>query len=259
MGYKNVLVEKRGKVGIITLNRPDVFNALNSKMLGELLDILQQFKDDTEVNAIVIKGAGSVFCSGHDMVELKDKTLLDKRRTFEKSVLVLQIIATMGKPVIAAVQRHAGAMGLALAGGCDIVIASDDAEFVTPGVGIGFGCITPAAAMYRSVSRKKLFELLATGEPIDTREAERIGLVNRVVPREKLDAAAMELADKIASKAPLAVQFSKEAFYNMADMPHNQAYRYAVEMISINADTEDGKEGIASFVEKRKHCPWQGR
>ena len=140
-----------------------------------------------------------------------------------------------------------------------MVIASEEAKFQTPGVNIGFACITPMAAIYRSVGRKKCLELVITGEAIDAGEAERIGLVNKVVPQENLEGEAIELAEKITSKAPLAVQFGKQAFYAMADMEHNQAYKYAVEMISINADTEDGREGIAAFIEKRPPRPWKGR
>ena len=259
MEYKTLIVDKRNRVGVITLNRPEVRNALNAILMEEMINALQEFDRDPDVAAIIITGAGIVFCSGHDFSELHGRTLIDFRRTFGKSVQVLQTIAGISKTVIAAVNGYATAMGCALVAGCDLVVASEEAKFQTPGVNIGFACVTPMAAIYRSVGRKKCLELIMTGEAIDASEAERIGLVNKVVPQKDLENAAFELAEKIASKAPLALQFGKQAFYAMADMEHNQAYKYAVEMIGLNADTEDGREGIASFVEKRPLPAWKGR
>jgi len=227
--------------------------------MEEMIDALRKFDEDPGVAVIVITGAGTTFCSGHDFSELHGRSLTDFRRIFGKSVQVLQTIAAISKIVIAAVNGYATAMGCALAAGCDLVIASEEVKFQTPGVNIGFACVTPMAAIYRSIGRKKCLELIITGEAIDAGEAERIGLVNKVVPQKDLEDAVFELAEKIASKAPLAVQFGKQAFYVMADMEHNQAYKYAVEMISINADTEDGREGIAAFVEKRPPRPWKGQ
>lgn len=259
MEYKTLIIEKKNRVGIITLNRPKVRNALDATLTAELLDALRQFDEDNEVQAIILKGAGAAYCSGHDFSELQGKSLVELREVFGKSIKVLQAIATSKKVVIAAVHGYASAMGCALVAGCDLAVASDDAKFQTPGVNIGFACVTPMAAIYRSIGRKKCLELIMTGDAIDAQEAERIGLVNKIVPAAGLDNAVMELAEKIASKAPLALQFGKKAFYTMADMEHNQAYSYAVEMISMNADTEDGREGMASFVEKRPHRPWKGR
>ena len=259
MEYKTLIVDKRNRVGVITLNRPEVRNALNAILMEEMIDALQEFDRDPDVAAIIITGAGIAFCAGHDFSELHGRTLIDFRRTFGKSVQVLQTIAGISKTVIAAVNGYTTAMGCALVAGCDLVVASEEAKFQTPGVNIGFACVTPMAAIYRSVGRKKCLELIMTGEAIDASEAERIGLVNKVVPQKDLENAAFELAEKIASKAPLALQFGKQAFYAMADMEHNQAYKYAVEMISLNADTEDGREGIASFVEKRPLPAWKGR
>lgn len=256
--YHMIMVEKTHGIGILTLNRPQVRNALNSQLTGELLDVLQEMEQDSEVGVVILRGAGTVFCSGHDLSEVSGKTLMEYRAIFAKSVRVLETIADMGKPVIAAVHGHAIAMGCALAAGCDLAIASEDALFQTPGVNIGFACITPMAGIYRSLGRKKCLELILTGDAISACEAERIGLVNRVVPREKLEETAMEMAEKIASKAPLAVQLGKQSFYRMADMEHSKAYSYAIEIIAINASTEDGQEGIAAFRERRTP-KWQGK
>jgi len=259
MKYQTILVEKRKSVGIITLDRPEARNALSTRLMTEILDALQELDDTPEIGAIIIKGAGSAFCSGHDFSELKEKNVLELRRVFRKSLHIIETIHDMSKPVIAAVHGYATAMGCALAVGCDLVIASDDALFQLPGSSLGAACISPAAVVSRSMSRKKCLELLLTADPFDAHEAERAGLVNRVVPPAELDNAAIELAEKLANKAPLALQLGKQAFYTMSDMEQGKAYSYAAEMISINFDTEDGREGIASFMEKRKLRPWKGR
>lgn len=259
MKYQTTIVERRKRVGIITLNRPEARNALNAQLMAEMLDALQELEDDAEIRAIIIKGAGSSFCSGHDFSELQGKNVLGLRRVFREPLHIIETIAAMSKPVIAAVHGHATAAGCSLAAGCDLVIASEDALFQLPGVSIGGACISPVAVVSRSVGRKKCLELLLTGEPFNAHQAERAGLVNRVVPLEELDDAAMELAEKLASKAPLALQLGKQAFYTMSDMGEGEAYNYAAEMISINFDTEDAREGMDSFVEKREPQPWKGR
>ncbi|MCK4580728.1 MAG: enoyl-CoA hydratase/isomerase family protein [Dehalococcoidia bacterium] len=259
MEYQLTIVEEKDRLGIIALNRPKVRNALNSQMMDEMICALSQFDSNPDIGAVILKGSGPAFCAGHDFSELSNKPLGDIRQTFGKSIRVLQTMSSIGKPVIAAVHGIATAMGCALAAGCDLVIASEDARFQTPGVNLGFACISPMAALFRSIGRKKCLEMILTGESIDAHEAERIGLVNKVVPTERLEDMALEFAKNIARKAPLAVQLGKQAFYTMADMEHNQAYKYAAEMISINADTEDGQEGIAAFVGKRPPQPWRGR
>lgn len=258
MQYQCIVTEKRDRTGLIWLNRPRVRNSLSHKMMDEIIEALRRFNHESDVGALILLGKGTAFCAGHDFSELSGKSLEELRYTFGKSVQILQTIIQIGTPVIAGVHGIATAMGCALAAGCDLVIASEDAVFQTPGVNVGFACITPMAALFRSVGRKKCLEMITTGEPVDAHEAERMGLVNKVVPRGRLEQEALQLASLIASKAPLAVRFGKEAFYAMADMEHNQAYRYAVDSISINAATRDGQEGIASFVEKRPRRPWTG-
>lgn len=259
MEFQSIIVSRKGRVGIITLNRPEKRNALSGQLVGETLAALKELDDDAGIGAIIIRGSGSVFCSGHDFADIQGKNVLGLRRVFKKSLNLVENIAALGKPVIAAVHGHATAMGCALAAGCDLVVAADDALFQLPGAAQGAACISPAAVVCRSIGRKKCLELLLTGDPISAAEAEKAGLVNRVVPPGELDGAAEKLAERLAGNAPLALQLGKEALYAMLDMAPAQAYRYAAEMISINMDTEDGREGVASFLEKRKHRPWQGR
>ena len=258
MTYQMLIVEKRNKVGVITMNRPQARNALNRQLVDEIIDALHQFDEDPEINVIVLRGAGNNFCSGHDFAELYGKNLADLRTVFGHSIQLLQAISANRKVVIAAVSGYAVAMGCALAAGCDLAVASAGAKFQTPGVNIGFACVTPMSAIYRSIGRKKCLELIISGEPITAAEAERIGLVNKVVPEAEFESAVFAMAEKIAGKAPLALQFVKKAFYNMADMEQNQAYNYAVEMISANADTDDAREGMSAFIEKRPPRPWTG-
>jgi len=257
--YETIALEKKNRIAILTLNRPGSLNALNTKLMTEMLDALQKLEDDPEIGAIIIRGTGSTFCSGHDFSELQGETVLELRLVFRKSLHIIETIHTMSKPVIAAVHGYVTAMGCALAAGCDLMIASEDALFQLPGASIGAACISPAAVVSRSMGRKKCLELLLTADPFDAHEAERAGLVNRVVPPAELDTAVTELAEKLASKAPLALQLGKQAFYAMSDMEQSKAYSYAAEMISINFDTEDAREGVASFMEKRKPQPWKGR
>ena len=155
MEYSAVIMEKKNGVGVITLNRPEVRNALSAVLMDEMLDALRKLDEDSEVGAIIITGAGPVFCAGHDLAELQGKNLAALRRTFNRSVRILRTIADINKVVIAAVNGLASAMGCALVAGCDLVVASGEAKFQTPGVDIGFACITPMAAISRSVGRKK--------------------------------------------------------------------------------------------------------
>lgn len=258
MNYRNLLVETRNKVATITLNRPEKRNALSSELMSELLDCLQQMKENPEVNVLVIKGAGAAFCSGHDLTELVGKDSTSYRATFDRSVRIMEAITNLPKPVIAAVHGYASAAGLQLVAACDLVVASEDSRFETPGVRIGLFCITPMVSLSRSVGRKKALELLLTGEPTDAKEAERIGLVNKVVPRDKLEEATMELAEKIANVSPVPLSFGKQAFYAAADMEYLRAFHYAKEMIVLNNLTEDAQEGISAFLEKRTPH-WKGR
>lgn len=258
MNYRNIMIETRGNVATVTLNRPEVRNALSGEMMDELLDCLIYVEESSEIHVLIIKGAGTSFCSGHDLSELVGRDAASYRATFDKSVKITEAITNLSKPVIAAVHGYASAAGCQLAVACDLMVTSDDAHFETPGVKIGLFCVTPMVALSRSVGRKKSLEMLLTGEPIDAREAERIGLVNRVVPRQRLEEAAMELAEKIASKSAFTVGFGKRTFYAAADMGYETAFRYAEEMMVLNNLAEDAQEGISAFLEHRMPA-WKGR
>jgi enoyl-CoA hydratase/carnithine racemase len=160
--------------------------------------------------------------------------------------------------VIARVHGIATAAGCQLAATCDLVVASEEARFATPGVKIGLFCSTPMVALSRSVGQKKSMEMLLTGDYVPAEEALRIGLVNKVVPANELDGAINELAEKISSASPLVVGVGKQAFYRQLEMPTEQAYGYTKEVMSFNATFADAQEGMCAFLEKREP-EWQGR
>jgi enoyl-CoA hydratase/carnithine racemase len=170
----------------------------------------------------------------------------------------MQTIQKIPQPVIAQVHGVATAAGCQLAATCDLVVASEDARFATPGVKIGLFCSTPMVALSRAVGQKKSMEMLLTGELISAREALAEGLVNRVVPAERLEAETRALAGKIAEASPLVVGVGKQAFYRQLEMPTDQAYAYTREVMSFNASFADAQEGMGAFLEKRKP-EWKGR
>jgi enoyl-CoA hydratase/carnithine racemase len=171
---------------------------------------------------------------------------------------MMQAIVNLPQPVIAAVEGAASAAGCQLVASCDLAIAGTDARFATPGVNIGLFCSTPMVALARNVSRKHAMEMLLTGDLISAEKAERIGLVNRVVPAGQAEAEALKLAQKIAAKSKLTVKIGKQAFYRQAEMPLAEAYRYASEVMAENMMARDAEEGIGAFIEKREP-KWEDR
>ncbi len=242
----------RGNVGLLKLNRPHVLNALNEPLIDALLEKLELIESNDSLGAVVIAGEGRIFCSGHDLKEVLQKNSLERRELWTKSINVYENIAKMGKPVIAAVHSYTTAAGCGLAAACDMIIASEDAQFQTPGVNIGLFCLTPMIPLQRSIGRKKAMEMLITGEPISANEAERIGLVNKVVPKGTHIEAAVELAERISGKSRIAYGIGKPAFYIMGDMDYMKALHYSKDLISLASMSEDTEEGIKALLEKRE-------
>jgi len=252
MDYGTVIVERKGRVGLITLNRPAQLNTFTAQLAHDLNDALRELDRDPEIRAVVLKSNGKAFCAGIDVREMSGKDIVELRtwvRAMDEHNLT---IASMKKPVIAAVHGAAVANGAGLVAACDLAIASEDARFGTTAINIGLFCFGPSAPLARSVARKRSLKLLLTGDIIPAVEAERIGLVNDVVPREELEETAMELASKLASKSPVALQMGKTAFYKMSDMGYEDSLAYLGEMFSIIISTEDGREGAAAFLGKRE-------
>ena len=241
---------------VITLNRPDQLNALSTGLMKELTAELERQAERPEIRAIVIKGAGRAFSAGHDLKEMLDRSLDEERDIFAVCNRLMATIQSVPVPVIAAPHGIATAAGCQLVAACDLAIASDDCRFATSGVKYGLFCSTPGVAVARNVSRKHALEMLLTGEFIDAATAERWGLINRAVPRERLDDEVMALVNDLAKLSRYALQIGKEGFYKQIEAPQAAAYEMMAEAISCNAVAPDGQEGIAAFVEKRKPV-WQ--
>jgi enoyl-CoA hydratase/carnithine racemase len=258
MEYQTIVVEKRELVGIIMLNRLDHMNTFSIVLAKELNAALDELEKDGHIRAVIIKGAGRSFCAGIDITEFSGKTLLEYREWIAWMEKMNLTIAGMGKPVIAAVHGYAVANGTGLLAACDLAIAAEGTRIGTTAINVGLFCMGPAVPLSRCVGRKKALEMLLTGTIIDAQEAERIGLVNKVVPPGKLDEAAMELANELAAKSPIALQMGKRAFYTMADMEYTKALEYMNEMMAELCITEDAREGVEAFLKKRKP-QWKGR
>jgi len=246
-------VEVTDGVARVTLNRPEVRNALNEALLRELEASLRRLEDDPAARAIVLRGAGDrAFCAGADLKQVADRgTTLQARESFSGLARVLELMARMRTPVIAQVHGYALAGGCGLAAGADIVVASDDAVFGLPEIKIGLLPLIVMAPILRAVGRKRGLLMILTGEPVPAREAYEMGLVSRVVPRPDLERVVGDLARTLAGYSPTALGLAKEAASMVPDMEYGAALRYLRELITLVALSDDAREGIAAFFEKR--------
>ncbi len=246
------LYEVRDGIAVLTLNNPRRRNALSLAALDEMLACLESAKGDGEVRVVVIRAAGPVFSSGHDLRELAEGSIEDRTILFRRCTELMESIRLLPKPVIAQAQGLATAAGCQLVATCDLAVASEDAAFATPGVDIGLFCTTPAVALGRAVQLKRAMEMLLTGQPISAEEALSAGLVNRVVPADRLDEETLALAEKVASAPTSTVAIGKSAFYRQMAMDRPRAYELAQRVMVENLQTADAKEGIGAFLEKRE-------
>ncbi len=256
--YEHILYEADGDVALVTMNRPKKRNALSLDHMRELISCFKAIGESKEASVVILGGEGPGFCAGHDLAEMIGRDPEFYRHTFDVCCELMATVQAIPQPVIARVHGVATAAGCQLAATCDLVVASEEARFATPGVKIGLFCSTPMVALSRSVGQKKSMEMLLTGDFVSADEALRIGLANKVVPADELDEAINELAEKIAEASPLVVGVGKQAFYRQLEMPTEQAYGYAKEVMSFNATFADAQEGMCAFLEKRKP-EWQGR
>jgi enoyl-CoA hydratase/carnithine racemase len=248
-----LLREDAGGVATLTLNRPDQYNALSAASLAALQSAVRDLARDESVRVVVIAGAGKAFCAGHDLKELHEHA--DPRfakQAFERCQAVMTGLTQLPQPVIARVHGPAFAAGCQLVAQCDLAVAVTDARFATSGVNYGIFCSTPGVPLARNISRKRAMEMLLTGEPIDAATALSWGLVNRVVPADHLDAEVQVLVRSILAKSRAVVAAGKKLFYEQVGGNLDHAYRIATTAMVDNVKTEDGREGIAAFVEKRK-------
>lgn len=253
-----VLCDVAENVAIVTMNRPKALNALSDAMLAAMTETLTKLAGDTQVKAVIIRGAGKVFCAGHDLKEMQAGRAADDKGAgyfadlFARCGTLMQLIPSMPQPVIAQVHGIATAAGCQLVASCDMAVAASDARFGVNGVNIGLFCSTPMVALTRNLSRKQAFEMLTTGEFIAAERAREVGLINRVAAPEDLDAVTLDLAKTVAAKLGAAVRIGKRAFYAQLALPLDQAYAYTGAVMAENMLLRDTDEGISAFIEKRK-------
>ena len=247
-----------GTTTVITLNRPERRNALSLDIMLELIEHLEELGKNQQVRAIILAAAGKVFSSGHDLGEMRDRSIADYRRVFDVCTQLMTRIQSVPQPVIAQVQGVATAAGCQLVATCDLAIASTEAAFATPGVKIGLFCTTPMVALTRAIGRKRAMEMLLTGKMVDAATAADWGLINRAVPAASLGAEVRALACQVGAASNFTVGLGKQAFYEQIDLDQPKAYAYAKEVMSMNALADDAQEGISAFLEKRPAC-WTGK
>lgn len=252
MNWQNLLWKKEGNIGILSINRPDALNALNSQVLEELYGAIDMISQDDDVHVLILTGEGRSFVAGADIGEMKDLNPIKAREFAEKGIATFRKIELMEKPVIAAVNGFALGGGCELSMCCDIRIASTKAKFGQPEVGLG---ITPGFAGTQRLSRLVGIgiakELIFTCDIIGADEAYRIGLVNKVVPPEELIDTAMEMAKKIVQKSQIAVRYAKTAINRGIETDLETGMAIEKDLFGLTFATEDQKEGMAAFLEKR--------
>jgi enoyl-CoA hydratase/carnithine racemase len=249
--YAEIDIEREGEIAIVSMNRPERRNALSLAMMREMDAALERLGQDREIRAIVLRGEGPAFSAGHDLRELLDRDAQTYRTIFEACVGLMARMVAIPQPIIAEVAHVATAAGCQLVAACDLAVASTDATFATPGVRIGLFCSTPMVALTRAIGRKRAMEMLLTGETIDAPTALAWGLVNRVVPPDRVHAETLALARQIVSASRGVVELGKAAFYAQIELDQDSAYAYAKEVMTENALAAEAHEGIVAFLEKR--------
>jgi enoyl-CoA hydratase/carnithine racemase len=254
-----LLVETTEGIATVTLNRPGHFNALSSALIDELQSTLDGIAADPGVRVVVIAARGRGFCSGHDLKEIRAMgDVAEVEALFARCSRMMMTFTQLPQPVMAKVHGLATAAGCQLVATCDLAVASTAATFATPGVNIGAFCATPSVALGRAVGRKHGNAMLLSWTPISAERACAIGLVNRVVSPEALDAEVSALATLIASKSSAAIASGKQVFYRQLEMPLGEAYDVAGHSIACDFFTEDAREGVDAFLGKRA-ARWTGR
>ena len=254
-----VLREDRDGVARLTLNRPEARNALSVEMLAGLQNELDNIAEDPSVRVVVIGATGPAFCAGHDMKQMRENPSESYYKAlFARSSRLMLTIMGLPQPVVARIHATATAAGTQLVGSCDLAVAVEDAKFATPGVHIGLFCSTPMVALSRNIGRKQAMEMLLTGTPISARRAAELGLINKAVPADGLDAAVDAYCEILTQKSPLVLKIGKEAFYKQLESGVEEAYQFAAAVMARNMMAEDAAEGIDAFLAKREPS-WKGR
>ncbi len=258
MGEEPIKTRKEGRIGWITLNRPDAMNTFTVPFADRLDEALRKMEDDPEVLVVVVEGAGKNFCTGISLDQFTAQTQREARAMLRRIDAFYHTLARMKTVTVAAVQGYAVANGAGLAFACDLTVAAETAKFGTTAINVGLICLGPAVPLMRIVGRKKALEMVLTGDLISAADALVLGLVNRVVPEHALQDEARALATKLASKSPLALQIGKEGLNRLADLQHDEAVDAMDDLFATLASTEDAVEGVGAFLGKRKPA-WKER
>ena len=248
--------EDRGRARWLIIDRPAQRNALTFALLGELRTALQRADSDAAVRAICLSAAGEkAFCAGMDFSEVAEAAAAGPMAAHEGRrayAALLAELARLGKPVVACVNGAVMGGGMGLLAACDLAVAASDALFGTPEVEVGLFPYMALAAVSRCIGRRAALELFFTGRRIDAVEAQRIGLVNSVVPRAELTARTQELLDTLAARSPVALRLGRRAFYATQDLPYEAQLEALCAQLGVNSLAEDAAEGVAAFLQKRK-------
>ncbi|RLB70448.1 MAG: enoyl-CoA hydratase [Deltaproteobacteria bacterium] len=258
MPYQEILYEVNEAIAFLTLNNAAKINALSRRMIGEIIQVLQQLEADESIKVLIIKAAGDHFCAGHNLDEMVDQGMKEYKFIFDQCTRMMQMLHDIPQPVIAQVQGIATAAGCQLAAWCDLVVAEEGARFATPGVQLGLFCTTPMVAITRAIGRKAAMEMLLTGRFLPAAEARELGLINKVVPRQDLAAETLNLARQIAKASRLTLGLGKQGFYAQVDQADEKALHYAKHTIALNNLAEDAQAGIKAFLQ-RTTPQWQNR
>jgi enoyl-CoA hydratase/carnithine racemase len=245
-------------VATVTINEPQTRNALSLSVMNDLIDTFAEVADRTDVRAVILRTAGHVFSSGHDLTEIRGADFETQQKTFEACSELMLLIQRIPQPVIAEVQGVATAAGCQLVATCDLAVAGESARFATPGVKIGLFCSTPMVALSRAVPAKQAMRMLLTGDFVSADQALGYGLVSDVVADDELESATLELARKVAGASSATVAIGKAAFYEQRELPVDQAYERMSQVMAHNAVAADAQEGIEAFLSKRDP-QWQHR
>jgi enoyl-CoA hydratase len=258
--FDKVLYEVSGGVATVTLNDPEKRNMLSGQMLSELVAAMEMARDSEAVRAVVLTGAGDkVFCAGADLGGFAaDASLIQKHYASDLFLEYFRLMPRLGKPSLCAANGHVMAGGLGLALSCDLVLAREGISFATPEINVGAFPYMIMALIYRDVPRKKVAEMMLLGDRMSAADAVTFGLANKVVPAEGFDTAVAEWADRLASKSPLLMKLGHDAMYRQSDMALDDALEFLRSQLSLTFTTEDLREGVAAFFEKREPR-WEGR
>ena len=250
----NIKIKKiNNEISSIIIDEQKTYNSLSFKNLTDLLKTLKKLDADKKIKVIILEGAGKGFSAGHNLKEVSGiKNRSNHLKLFNLCSKLMMKIVEGKKPVIAKVHGAAYAAGCQLAASCDLAYSTTTATFATPGVNIGLFCSTPMVAVSRKVTRKIMMKMLLTGEPINAKYAKDIGLINDCYSNKKLNSEVLKIAKTISSKSNLTIKIGKQAFYKQLEMPLGDAYKFTSKMMTLNMASQDAKEGISAFLQKRK-------